>query len=140
MSSSEPSHNKVRQVLLLNRGEVPLRKCRIVDLQVLGLLYLPFPTASPPMDKVHQAVPGSSNTSERTDLIIKPRAVWSLAERATPSREKNNTILPNGARLRGIFGSMIKTTSPICGLSCNFCHFPRDESVTRYSCFQRVYK
>ncbi|KRX43432.1 hypothetical protein T05_13135 [Trichinella murrelli] len=59
------------------------------------------------MDKVHQFAPGSSNTSERTDLVTRPRAVWSLADRAIPSREQNSsTILPNGARLRGMFGSI----------------------------------
>ncbi|KRY84457.1 hypothetical protein T4D_8626 [Trichinella pseudospiralis] len=47
----------------------------------------PHTISLPPMDKVHQAVPGSSNTSERTDLVTKPRAVWSLADRAIPSRE-----------------------------------------------------
>ncbi|KRY51493.1 hypothetical protein T03_6265 [Trichinella britovi] len=86
---------------------MPFQKCRTVDLQVQELLYLPFPTASPPMDKVHQFAPGSSDTSERTDLVTRPRAVWSLADRAIPSREQNSsTILPNGARLRGMFGSI----------------------------------
>ncbi|KAL1230912.1 putative MFS-type transporter YcxA [Trichinella spiralis] len=62
---------------------------------VLGLLYLPFPTASPPMDKVHQSAPGSSNTSERTDLVTRPRAVRSLADRAIPSREQNSSTIPS---------------------------------------------
>ncbi|KRX12242.1 hypothetical protein T07_8616 [Trichinella nelsoni] len=93
------------------------------------------------MDKVHQSAPGSSSTRERTDLVTRPRAVWSLADRAIPSREQNSsTILPNGARLRGMFGSMINTTSPIRGFSCTLRHFPRDESVTRYSRFQRVHR
>ncbi|KRZ54423.1 hypothetical protein T02_8134 [Trichinella nativa] len=80
----------------------------MVDFQVQELLYLPFPTASPPMDKVHQSAPGSSNTNERTDLVTRPRADWSLADQAIPSREQNSsTILPNSAWQRGMFGSMM---------------------------------
>ncbi|KRX14094.1 hypothetical protein T07_3065 [Trichinella nelsoni] len=56
-----------------------------------------------PIDKVHQSALGSSNTSERTDVVTRPRAVWSLADLAIPSREQNSsTILPNGAPLCGI--------------------------------------